>query len=74
MKGIYFGQSSSSVLAAPTIRLISTVAATYHLAIGILYVNNSFHNTIKASSEREISDSLPHYKSWFKFRFATFHI
>ena len=52
LKVVYFEQSSCTVLAAPTLRLIISISATYHLTIGILDVTNTFQNTLKASSER----------------------
>ena len=56
MKGIDFDQFYSPVLAAPTLRLIVAISATYHLVIGIADVTNDLHNNLKTSSEREIID------------------
>ena len=71
MKGIYFDQQSSPVLEAPTLCLIVAIDAAYHLKIDIADFTNALHNTLKASSEREIIYWPPHYISWFKLRFPT---
>ena len=52
IKVIEFERSSSPVLASPTLRLIISIDATYHLIIGIADVTNSFHDTLKYSSEQ----------------------
>ena len=51
VKVVYFDHTSSPVLSAPTPRVIFAIAATYHLNIGIAYFSNTFHITLKASSE-----------------------
>ena len=54
--------------------MIVTISDTYNLTIGIEDYTNEFHNNLKASSECEIIDCLPHYISWFKFHLPTIHI
>ena len=71
MKVIDFDQSYSPVLSSSTLRMIVTIAATYHLTIGIADVTNTLHNTSKDSYEQQIIDFPPHYLSWFKLHLPT---
>ena len=63
VKGIEFDQSSYTVLAANTLRLIVAIAVTYYITIGIEDITNAFHNILTNSYEREIVDLEPHYLS-----------
>ena len=54
VKGIYFDQYPYTVLAAPTIQMIVSIAATYCLTIIIVDVMNSFRNNLKTSSEGKL--------------------
>ena len=47
LKVVDFDQSSSPVLAAPTLRLIVTIDTTYHITIDIVHVTNALHNDLK---------------------------
>ena len=71
VKGVGFDQYSSTILSAPTLRLIIAIAYIYHLNIGIANVTNAFQNTLKASSELKVIEFTPHYLSWFKLHFST---
>ena len=51
VKVVDFEQSSSPVLAAPTHRLIISIAVTLYLTIVIADVTSSFQNNLKDSSE-----------------------
>ena len=60
VKGIDFDQSSSLVLSELTLLLIVSIDAIFHLTIGIVYVTNDSHKTLKDSSNWEIIDCPPH--------------
>ena len=63
MKGIDFDQSSSPVLAAPTLWIIVAIDSTYHITIGIAYFINAFQKNLKYYYERGIIDFPPHQLS-----------
>ena len=54
VNGINFDQYSSPVLADPTLRMVISIASSYHPTIGIMNVDKAVRNTLKASSESKI--------------------
>ena len=74
VKKIDCDEFSPIFIESPTLRLIITVTADYHITIGITYITNTLHNALKDSYERETIDNPSNYITWLKLHFTRIHI